>query len=809
MASLTNIGRIDCSSDDAPNAIRELRRQLSPKGDVVSPEGRARTIAAFGEPLTPEQVVSRICDDVRDRGLAAVLDYTRRLDRVTLDPPGVRVTHEELVEAHKTADPAYLRTIRRVRANLLAFQSGILHRDATFRRGKGCELRLRYRPLRRAATQTGRVMGTLAYMPPEQAGGEIAKIDARSDVFSLGAVLCVLLTGRPPYVGESAEAVHLMAVRAELLDARARLDGCGAEPELVALCKRCLSVKREDRPADANELATAVAGFRTATEERARQAELDRVRAEGERAKAEAETHEQRKRRKVQLALAASVALLLLTGGGFAWYSDRQASEQKLKDELAESDRKAERAGADAERKASEAKLKGEADAERRFKAEQARQGVKAYMKLALDLRKQYKFEAADTALVQAATMALGGAPELLPEAEHARNDLVFVVKLDDIRFRKWLYIAEPGGKGSFNTKIAAPEYRRAFAERGLKLEEFAPTEATNRIAASAVRVELVAAVDDWALYEPDVAVRARLLEIARKADPGAWTDRLRDPAVWSDKAAIAKLAAEVDPTSTAPSSLSVLVELMERLQFDPAPLLTSARAKHPTDFELAFALGLWHGRNSKDGQQIGSYEAARALRPDNVSVWNNLGNALADKGDVEGAIAAYKEAIRLDPKYALAHNNLGVALDDKGDKEGAIMAYKEAIQLDPKYVPAHYNLGIALKDKGDVEGAIAAYKEAIQLDPKYAEAHTNLGAIYLGQKKYAEAIGCAREAIKTDPKFSNAHAMLGSALQRSGDITGARAALTEAARLDKRWAPLLAKLPPIPVAPPPREVKH
>jgi histidinol dehydrogenase len=149
MASIMNIGRIDCSAANASEAIRELRRQLSPRGDVVSPEGRARTIAAFGEPLTPEQVVARICDDVRSRGLEAVLDYTKRLDRVTLEPSSVRVSRAELVDAHKSADPAYLRTIRRVRDNILAFQSGILHRDAAFRRGKGCELRLRYRPLRR------------------------------------------------------------------------------------------------------------------------------------------------------------------------------------------------------------------------------------------------------------------------------------------------------------------------------------------------------------------------------------------------------------------------------------------------------------------------------------------------------------------------------------------------------------------------------------------------------------------------------------------------------------------------------------
>ncbi len=149
MARLMNIGRIDCAGEDAREAIRELRRRLSPQGNVVSPEGLARTIAAFGEPLTAEQVVVRICDEVRDQGLSAVLDYTQRLDRVTLKPDQIRVTPDELRSAHASADPAYLRTIRRVRDNILAFQSGILHRDARFRRGQSCELRLRYRPLKR------------------------------------------------------------------------------------------------------------------------------------------------------------------------------------------------------------------------------------------------------------------------------------------------------------------------------------------------------------------------------------------------------------------------------------------------------------------------------------------------------------------------------------------------------------------------------------------------------------------------------------------------------------------------------------
>jgi histidinol dehydrogenase len=149
MTTILNICRIDCANDDAHGAIRELRRQLSPAGNVVSPQGRARTIAAFGEPLTPQQVVERICAEVQCRGLDAVLDYTAKLDGVTLDASALRVTADELLAPFKAAQPTYLRTLRRVRENILAFQMGILNRDATLRHGPNCELRLRYRPLRR------------------------------------------------------------------------------------------------------------------------------------------------------------------------------------------------------------------------------------------------------------------------------------------------------------------------------------------------------------------------------------------------------------------------------------------------------------------------------------------------------------------------------------------------------------------------------------------------------------------------------------------------------------------------------------
>lgn len=158
-----------------------------------------------------------------------------------------------------------------------------------------------------SGTLAGSMLGTPAFAAPEQAGGELHRIDERTDVFGLGAILCVILTGAPPYAGSIAEEVRVMAIRGTLGDARARLDRCGADARLVALCCQCLSPEREDRPRDAGAVAATMAGYLAAVEERARQAQL-------EHAAADARAAEQRKRLPIQLALGAAIALVLVGG---------------------------------------------------------------------------------------------------------------------------------------------------------------------------------------------------------------------------------------------------------------------------------------------------------------------------------------------------------------------------------------------------------------------------------------------------------------------------------------------------------------
>jgi tRNA A-37 threonylcarbamoyl transferase component Bud32 len=118
-------------------------------------------------------------------------------------------------------------------------------------------------------TLPGQARGTPAFMAPEQARGEAGRVGKASDVFGLGGILCVILTGQPPYT----EPGEVLA--GDVAGAFARLDGCGADGELVGLAKACLAPEPGARPADAAEVAARVRRYRDGVA--ARQAEAERL----------------------------------------------------------------------------------------------------------------------------------------------------------------------------------------------------------------------------------------------------------------------------------------------------------------------------------------------------------------------------------------------------------------------------------------------------------------------------------------------------------------------------------------------------
>tara|TARA_R110002072_G_scaffold1264_2_gene10296 strand:- start:15 stop:2165 length:2151 start_codon:yes stop_codon:yes gene_type:complete len=111
-------------------------------------------------------------------------------------------------------------------------------------------------------TQSGTMLGTPGYMPPEQVDGEKDRIDARADVYALGATLFAMLSGTPPFSGTSV--VNLL--RSVLMEAPPKLPSLApVEPALDAIVQRCLEKEPEDRYADARALREALEGYLSST----------------------------------------------------------------------------------------------------------------------------------------------------------------------------------------------------------------------------------------------------------------------------------------------------------------------------------------------------------------------------------------------------------------------------------------------------------------------------------------------------------------------------------------------------------------
>ena len=117
----------------------------------------------------------------------------------------------------------------------------------------------------------------------------------------------------------------------------------------------------------------------------------------------------------------------------------------------------------------------------------------------------------------------------------------------------------------------------------------------------------------------------------------------------------------------------------------------------------------------------------------------SNLGVALYELKDYEGAARAQRKAIAAKPDFAEAHSNLGNALHALRRFDEAIAAYRRAIEINPNYADGWANLGTTLHHSGSFEEGISALRRAIALAPHHANARSGLGILLLMRGDLAE----------------------------------------------------------------------
>ena len=195
--------------------------------------------------------------------------------------------------------------------------------------------------------------------------------------------------------------------------------------------------------------------------------------------------------------------------------------------------------------------------------------------------------------------------------------------------------------------------------------------------------------------------------------------------------------------------------------------------------------------------------ELREAIRLGYFKAHTNLGNALAQLGDVPGAIAEQEKALEFQPDSPDVEVNLANALTQANRVAAALPHYERALQLDPDFPEGRYDWAIALlqanrlpeadaqlglaaqeapgtariwnqwgavlAQEGRLPDAADRFAHAVQLEPNSAGNHANLGSVLLQEGQLPEAIRQLEAAVKLDPSLTTAWGNLRAAQQRAG----------------------------------------
>jgi serine/threonine-protein kinase len=571
-------------------------------------------------------------------------------------------------------------------------------------------------------SRAGTVMGTPAYMAPEQARGEVDRLDERADVFALGSILCEILTGQPAYAGPTPLDILGQAARGELAAARGRIELSGADRELINLALALLAPAIADRPRDAGVVAGRITAYRAAIDEKLRAAKLARAAetarvigaqqtAVAARARAAAE---RRARRMTVAATVAAVGVFVAAGGGYQWI-EFQRAQQRLATAQAVF-----RAIAEASR------LEGSALAAPVGDLTLWAEAVAAAQR-AHDIVKQGEPEPALGGRVTALLSRIARERDAAAaQAERVRADQTLIARLERLRGDRAEHMD--------HTRANA-DYTAAFREAGLDLARMKQAAVTTWFASRAQPAALAAYLDDWAAELRRVDERApawgRLVAAARVADPDPWRDRLRTQLLERQAVAVEALGRIADDRSvldTQPAvSLVLLARQLKSVVGDAeraARVLAIAARRDPGDFWIHFELGLIRARGTRTAEEyfprpdeaVEQLTTAVALRPHSPLAYHFLAFALQAQARLAEAVTAYRKAIWLKPDLMMSQYNVGTVLLQLGRTAEAIVPLREAIRLDPNAGEPHCNLAAALARQGQFAESLAEYRRGDEL---------------------------------------------------------------------------------------------
>jgi serine/threonine protein kinase/Tfp pilus assembly protein PilF len=642
---------------------------------------------------------------------------------------------DELIDLPKAIDYA-----RQIAAALsAAHQTGIVHRDIkpeniVVAKGElikvldfGLAKLIKTSEINLPATGSlesipGVIMGTTAYMSPEQVRGQ--QVDQRTDIWSLGIILCEMLLGKRPFSGETASDCSASIIKTDPSDAFAEIEKIS--PALRQIVQKALTKKREERYQTAQELLIDLKNVNRDLElktalENSTSPNFQRIQTDENQynpttalySQSSEQAHsgtnlnvlsaENTIQKSIRQKVAAAIILLVLISG-IAAYLFRLSGTDSV---------------------SSIAVLplvSNNSDPDTEYLSEGISESLISNLSYLQNLKviarsSSFKFKGQDVDVSKAAD-ALGVQKIITGKITRLGDQLVVSVEMinaaDNTQMWGGQYTSQASNliemQSEISKEIAQKLHARLTGSHGQS-------------------VELHQTVNSQA-YE-------LLLKGNFFSNKGGTENRKKAVDYYNQ-------AIMADPNyALAYAELSInYIILVNNSILDPAEFKPKAENAALKALELDERLSMGH------------YALAQIKR----SAW-----------DWETAEREYKRAIELNPNLAKAHSGYSFFLSFRGRHAEALDENKRARELDPLSLTTKVETGNLYYLARQYDQAIEALNKTLELDQNFATAHVYLGYVYTAKGMYQEAIAAYQKAIKLGGNTSSRQIFLGAALAKSG----------------------------------------
>lgn len=211
-----------------------------------------------------------------------------------------------------------------------------------------------------------------------------------------------------------------------------------------------------------------------------------------------------------------------------------------------------------------------------------------------------------------------------------------------------------------------------------------------------------------------------------------------------------------------------------------------------PNFAEVHANLGSLYAREKALEEAINCYERAITIKPDLAAANRNLARIWKQLGKVEEWAKSWNQALALEPEATSAKEDidLGHALIEQGDSEGAITCYQRAIKSEKCPVELYAHLGELLISKKRWQEAISVYRKGVENYPNQSEFYGKLGQVLVEMDKLDDGILFYKQAVQMNPELVWVYYDLADIFFEKGELEGAISYYQKVVELEpQNWA--------------------